>query len=113
MKDLFKEIQKILPPRGTPRQILDPGPLGFPTATFYEAIAKVEIVSAAQTGTGPSQPVGTFGPQESGRVPEQEPTQFRNRPAQLRCAGRARSGQPGPVMVNLRAEHDRPLAPGR
>jgi hypothetical protein len=28
MKDLFKEIQKILPPRGTPKRILNPGPLG-------------------------------------------------------------------------------------
>jgi hypothetical protein len=26
MKDLLAEIQKIMPPRGTPRRILDPGP---------------------------------------------------------------------------------------
>jgi hypothetical protein len=74
MKDLLKEIQKIMPPRGTPRRILDPGPPGSPTATLYEAIAEVEIVPAAQTGVGPSQPAGISGLQESGRVPEREPT---------------------------------------
>jgi hypothetical protein len=53
MKDLFKEIQKILLPRGTPKRILDPGPPGSPTATLYEAIVQVEIVPAAQIGAGP------------------------------------------------------------
>jgi hypothetical protein len=70
MKDLFKEIQKIMPPRGTPKRILDPGPPGSPTATLYEAIAEVELVPAAQTCARPNQPAGTPGPQESGRVPE-------------------------------------------
>jgi hypothetical protein len=74
MKDLFKEIQKIFPPRGTPKRILDPGPPRSPTATLYEAIAKVEIVPAVQTCVGPSQLAGTSRPQESGRVPKREPT---------------------------------------
>jgi hypothetical protein len=74
MKDFFKEIQKILLPRGTPKRILDPGPPGSTTATLYEAIAEVEIVPAVQTGAGPSQLAGTSGPQESGRPPEQEKT---------------------------------------
>jgi hypothetical protein len=26
MRNLFKEIQKIMPPRGTPKRMLDPGP---------------------------------------------------------------------------------------
>jgi hypothetical protein len=47
MKDLLAEIQKIMPPRGTPMRILDPGPPGSPIAILYEAIAKVEIVPAA------------------------------------------------------------------
>jgi hypothetical protein len=63
-----------MPPRGTPKRILDPGPLGSPTAILYEATAEVELVLAAQTGVRPSQPVGTPGPQESGRVSEREKT---------------------------------------
>jgi hypothetical protein len=74
MKDLLAEIRKILPPRGIPRRILDPGPPGSPTATLYEAIAEVEIVSAAQASAKPSQPAGTFGLQESGKVSERPPT---------------------------------------
>jgi hypothetical protein len=69
MKDLFKEIQKIMPPHRTPKRILDPGPPGSPIATLYEAIAEVELVPAAQTCAGSNQPVGTPGPQESGRFP--------------------------------------------
>jgi hypothetical protein len=63
-----------MPPRGTPKRLLDPGPPGSPTATLYEAIAEVEIVPAAQTGAGPSQLAGTSGPQESRRVLERKKT---------------------------------------
>jgi hypothetical protein len=70
----MKEIQKILPPRGTPKRILDPGQPESPTATLYEAIAEVKIVPVAQTGAGPNQLAGTSGPQESGRVLEREQT---------------------------------------
>jgi hypothetical protein len=58
MKDLFKEIQKIMPPRGSPKRILDPGPPGLPTATLYEAIAEVEIVPAAQPASRDFRTVG-------------------------------------------------------
>ena len=34
MKDLLKEIQKLLPPLGTPRRMIDPGLPGSPTATL-------------------------------------------------------------------------------
>jgi hypothetical protein len=74
MKDLLKEIQKIMPPRGTPKRMLDPGPPGSPTATLYEAVGEVELVSAAQTGVGPSQPAGTPRPQEFERDPNREET---------------------------------------
>jgi hypothetical protein len=40
MKDLLKEIQKILPPRGTPRRMLDPCPPGLPTATSIRSWVK-------------------------------------------------------------------------
>jgi hypothetical protein len=69
MRDLFKEIQKIMPPSGIPKRMLNPGPPGSPTATLYEAIGEVELDPAAQTGVGPSQPVETPTPPESGRGP--------------------------------------------
>jgi hypothetical protein len=54
MKDLFNDIQKILPPRGTPKRMLDPGPPGSPTTTLYEAIGEVELVPAPHTCARPS-----------------------------------------------------------
>ena len=47
MKDLLKEIQKLLPPSGTPRRMLYPGTPGSPTGTLYEVIGEVEIVPAS------------------------------------------------------------------
>ena len=73
-KDLLKEIQKLMPPRGTPRRMLDLGPPGLPTATLYEVVGEVELVPTAQAGVGPSQPVGTPRPQESRRVSDREKT---------------------------------------
>ena len=53
IKDLLKEIQKLLPPSATPRRMLYPGPPGSPTCTLYEVIWKVELVSASQAVRGP------------------------------------------------------------
>jgi hypothetical protein len=69
MKDVFKEIQKILP-RGTPKRMLDPGPPGSPTATLYEAVEEVELVPATQTGAGPNQPAETTGIRKSSGTEE-------------------------------------------
>ena len=72
MKDLLKEIQKLLPLCGTRRRMLDPGSLGSPTATLYEIIGKVELVPASQAGAGPSQPTRTMKPPKSKNVPDRE-----------------------------------------
>ena len=74
MKDLLKEIQKLLLPSGTPKQMLYPGPTGFPTGTLYEVITEVELVPASQTGVGPSQPARISKRAESGRLPDREKT---------------------------------------
>ena len=74
MKDLLKEIQKLLPPNGTPRWMLYPGPPGSPMGMLYEVIGEVELVLASQAGAGPSQPAGTSKPPKSGRFPNREQT---------------------------------------
>ena len=66
MKDLLKEIQKLLPPRGTPGRMLDLGPPGSPTTILYEVIREVKLTPATPIGVGPSQPAGTPTPQEFG-----------------------------------------------
>ena len=46
MKDLIKEIQKLLPPSGTSRRMLYSGPLESPTGTLFEVIGEVELLPA-------------------------------------------------------------------
>ena len=66
MKDLLKEIQKLLPLSSTPKRMLYPCPPGSPTGTLYEMIGEVKLVSASQASAGPSQPARTSKPVESG-----------------------------------------------
>ena len=93
MKDLLKKIEKLMPPRGTPRRVLDPGPLGSPTATLYEVVEEVELTPA--TGAKPSQPAGTPRPQESGRVSDPKQTHIpeRTRSSQVRRKSMERSAR--------------------
>jgi hypothetical protein len=44
MNNLFAEIQKVVPPSGTPRRVLYQGPLGSPTKTLYEVLGEVALV---------------------------------------------------------------------
>ena len=55
MKDLLAEIQKVVPPSGTPRRVLYPGPPGSPTGTLYEVVGEVTLVPNPPAGAGPSQ----------------------------------------------------------
>ena len=59
MKDLLKEIQKLLPPRGPPRRMTDRGLPRSPMAGIYEVIGEVELILTAQATAGPSQAAGT------------------------------------------------------
>ena len=74
MKDLLKEIQKLLLLCGIPRRIIDLGMSGSPTTTIYEVIGEVELVPTSQAIAGPSQAVGASKQHEFGRVPEREKT---------------------------------------
>jgi hypothetical protein len=68
MKDLLKEIQKLLPPHGNPRRMLDPDNPGSPPANRYEVAGEVELIPTSQDVAGPCQAVGASRQQESGRV---------------------------------------------
>ena len=70
MKDLLKEIEKLLPPQGTPQRILDPGVSGSPTAAIYEVVGEVELIPTSQTMAGPGQVAGTSRQKEPARDPE-------------------------------------------
>ena len=93
MKDMLKEIQKLLPPSGTPRRMLYLGPPGSPIGTLYEVIGEVELDPASQAGAGPNQPAGTSKPPESGRFPAREktPVPEQTRSSQVRRKSTERS----------------------
>ena len=55
MKDLLAEIQKVVPPGGTPRQVLYQGAPGSPTGTMYEVVGDLPLVQDPPTVAGPSQ----------------------------------------------------------
>ena len=38
MNGLFEDVQKLLPPGGTPRRVLYQAPPGSPSGTLYEAV---------------------------------------------------------------------------
>ena len=57
MKDLLAEIQKVVPPGGTPRRVL------------YEVVGEVPLVQDPPTIAGPSQQEGGTRPSSPGRAP--------------------------------------------
>ena len=67
MNNLFEDIQKVVPPSGTPRRVLYQGPPGSPTGTLYEAVREVAIVhnppTVVEQGDGSR-------PGSSGKAPE-------------------------------------------
>lgn len=81
MKDLLKEIQKLLPPHGTPWRMLNPIVYGSPTTVIYEVIGKVEFVPTSQAVETPTRTAEISKQKEPIRVPEHDksPTYERTR----------------------------------
>ena len=69
MKDILAEIQKVVPPGHTPRQVLYQGAPGSPTGTLHEVVGEVPLVQNPPTFAGPSQQEGGTRPSSSRRAP--------------------------------------------
>ena len=97
MKDLLAEIQKVVPPSGTPKRVLYSGPPGSPTGTLYEVVGEVALLPTTLAGAGPSQSGGTSQPTSSGRAPERErssaPERIRSSEVRMKSTGLVRSGR--------------------
>ena len=70
MNNMFAEIQKVVPPSGTPRRVLYQGPPGSPTGTLYEVVGEVALVQNPPTAAGPSQQGDNSRPGSSEKAPE-------------------------------------------
>jgi hypothetical protein len=89
MKDLLAEIQKVIPPGGTPRGVLYPGPPGSPTGTLYEVVGEVVLVQNPPTTAGTSQQEGGTRPPSPGR----DPSGTHSAGAWRKSTGSAKSGR--------------------
>jgi hypothetical protein len=67
MNNLFTEIQKVVPPGGTPRRVLYQGPPGSPIGTLYEEVGEVAFVQNPPTAVEPNQQGGGSRPGSSGK----------------------------------------------
>ena len=110
--NLFADIQKILPPAGTPRRVLYAGPPGSPTGTLYEEVGKVAIMTDPPTAAEPSEQAGGSRPGSSGQNPERP----RSSGARRKSTGSARTGRgqsPGPRGSDRSRTPDRVRSPIR
>ena len=89
MDNLFADIQKVVPPRGTPRKVLYQGSPGLPIITLYEEVGEVAIVSNPPTTADPSQQAGGSRTGSSGKVPERA----RSSQARQKSTGPVRTGR--------------------
>jgi hypothetical protein len=88
MNNLFAEIQKVIPPSGTPRRVLYPGPPGSPIGTLYEEVGEVALVQKPPMAAEPSQHGGDSRPGNSGK----DPQRTRSSGARRKSTGSARTG---------------------
>ena len=89
MNNLFADIQKVLPPGGTPRRVLYQGPPGSPTGTLYEEVGKVVIEADPPATAEPSQQAAGSRPGSSGR----DPKIARSSGARRKSIGSVRTGR--------------------
>ena len=55
MNNMFEDIQKLVPPGGTPRRVLYQGPPESPTGTLYEVVGEVAVVHNPPTVVEPGE----------------------------------------------------------
>ena len=89
MNNMFADIQKVLPPTGTPRRVLYQGPPGSPTGTLYEEVGKVAIVVDPPTTAEPSQQAGGSKPGSFGKDSER----VRSSGVRRKSTGSVRTGR--------------------
>ena len=70
MNNLFADIQKVVPPSGTPIRVLYQGPPGSPTGTLYEGVGEVAVVQNPPTAVDPNQQGDGSRPGSSGKALE-------------------------------------------
>ena len=89
MNNMFVDIQKVVPPSGTPRRVLYQGPPGSPTGTLYEAMGEVAVVQNPPTAVEPSQQGDGSRPGSSGKAPERT----RSSQVKRKSTGSVRTGR--------------------
>jgi len=112
MNNLFAEIQKVVPPSGTPRKVLYQGPPGSPTGTLYEVVGEVALVQDPPTTADPSQQGDGSRPGNSGKTPEKT----RSSQARRKSIGSVRTGRgqsPAPRTSDRSHTLDRARTPIR
>jgi hypothetical protein len=117
MNNLFAEIQKVVPPGGTPRRVLYQGPPGSPTGTLFEEVGEVALVQNPPTAAEPSQQGGGSRPGSSGKDPEMTRSiQTRRKSTGSARTGSARTGRgqsPAPRTSDQSRTPDRARTPIR
>ena len=109
MNNMFAEIQKVVPPSGTPQRVYQ-GPPGSPTGTLYEVVGEVALVQNPPTAADPSQQGDDSRPGSSGKTPEMT----RSSQARRKSTGSVRTGRgqsPVPMTSDRSRTPDRARTP--
>ena len=105
----------MVPPSGTPRRVLYPGPPGLPTGTHYAVVGEVALVQNPPTAAGPNEQGRGSRPTSSGRALEKERSgaleKTRSSQVQRKNTGSVQSGR-GQSPVPRRTS-DQSRAPDR
>jgi hypothetical protein len=109
--NLFAEIQKIIPPTGTPHRVLYQGSSGSPSGTFYEVVGEVTVLQDPPAKAEPSQQREDSRPGSSGRDPEKT----RSSGARRKSTGSAvaESARSGRGQSSAPRDSDRSRTPDR